>query len=946
MIDPSPEGLAGAAVGILRLDPPPTEEEIDNVLDRLSVAFGADAATTLEAKHLLHARFAIRMDLGETLRNIDEHEPWLDACRGSIDPFYWDRYRKLLLLNGWSPLVATTLDRSTDELLDLLGNPSEKAPWKRRGLVVGDVQSGKTASYSALICKAADAGYRMVILLTGTLENVRRQTQERLDAGFIGFDSRDFLGSANLRHKTHIGVGRIDSRRDGVVFTSRDNDFRKNAATALNISLDAVREPVLVVTKKNKGILNRLSSWLRARNADRDGKIDLPLLLIDDEADNASINTRQDPTETTAINRAIRDLLGLFTRSSYVGFTATPFANIFVDPASTDEMLGDDLFPRDFIHVLKPPDNYVGMNLLFPRGDPEDLDAEGTDLGTRMIRPIEDADNWLPQDHKKDAEPGYLPDSLLLALRCFLLACAIRDLCHAAGLAGRGGGIHRSMLVNVSRFTAVQDRVAAALHVELENIRRAVRLHGALGPVQASVQSDDIAALANAFSSEFSGCGFPWAEVLAALHDAIAPVRVQAVNQGTGAASLDYSVTDKPPGVRVIAVGGNSLSRGLTLEGLSTSYFLRNAKAYDTLLQMGRWFGYRDGYRDSCRLWLTDEADGWYRHVTEATAELKRDFARMKRRKATPMEFGLRVRTHPDTLIITARNKMATGVDVVGERDISLMGRMIESSRLYSDRLRNGENFQTIERFVGDLVACCGKPVPSPHPGAVLWNKVPSDEVAKLVENFLVHPMNFDFQGDNIARFLREAVESGDPLLSTWTVALLITGKKGAVRLATLPEVEVFAKERQVKVKRETGSLLVSGKSARVGSAPDVRHGLSLEEAAKVEEAEFQNDPDRKQVPEDAYRAGMSRPLLLIYLLRGTERVQVPGGIGKDAYEKHPYRDDIVLPALALHFPGSRDPDAPKHLVRYRLNRVAQKELLPPDLDELGIEDDIEPDDD
>ena len=130
MIDPSAEGLAGAAVGILRLDPPPTEEEIDGVLDRLSIAFGADAAIALEAKHLLHARFAIRMDLGETLTNIDEHEPWLDARRGSIDPFYWDRYRKLLLLNGWSPLVATTLDRSTEvagqirTALAISGNPA------------------------------------------------------------------------------------------------------------------------------------------------------------------------------------------------------------------------------------------------------------------------------------------------------------------------------------------------------------------------------------------------------------------------------------------------------------------------------------------------------------------------------------------------------------------------------------------------------------------------------------------------------------------------------------------------------------------------------------------------------------------------------------------------------------------------------------------------------
>ena len=214
----------------------------------------------------------------------------------------------------------------------------------------------------------------MVILLTGMLENVRRQTQERLDAAFVGLDSRDYLTTGQLGRKKHVGVGLINPCRDGIVFTSRDYDFRKNTASALNISLASVKEPVLVVTKKNKAVLQRLAAWLRAFNQDQQGRIDVPMLLVDDEADNASINTRLNPAETTAINAAIRDLLSLFRHSSYVGFTATPFANIFIDPASTDDMLGDDLFPSDFIHVLEPPTNYVGMSRLFGLTDPDDLD--------------------------------------------------------------------------------------------------------------------------------------------------------------------------------------------------------------------------------------------------------------------------------------------------------------------------------------------------------------------------------------------------------------------------------------------------------------------------------------------------------------------------------------------------------------------------------------------
>lgn len=771
------ESLANSVVGMLILDPPPAEAEIDEVLNRLAGAFGASPDLTRETRTLLHSRFAITMDRGETLVGSEEHAPWLGARRSGITPFYWERYRELLIRSGWSPLVAGTLDRSTDDVLDLLGNPENATSWKRRGLVVGDVQSGKTASYAALICKAADAGYRMVILLTGTLENVRRQTQERLDEAFIGFDSRTYLDTAKFRQKQHVGVGLIDGQRDGVVFTSRDQDFRKRTASALNIALGAVREPVLVVTKKNKTVLERLASWLSSKNADRDGKISLPLLLIDDEADNASINTRNNPDRTTAINEAIRQLLSLFRQSSYVGFTATPFANIFIDPASRNQMLGDDLFPRDFIHLLIPPSNYVGMHVLFPEIDPEEADHTTQDLASTCIREIDDEATWLPVDHDKDVIPGPLPFTLLEALRCFLLSCAIRDLRAVAGSEGRGGGIHRSMLVNVSRFTAVQNKVAGLLHLELEDIRRSARLYGKLASAKSPEASTAIAELQKTFEEEFKGCGCSWPEVLGVLSSAIGPVQVQAVNQSSSAGALDYGAMREAPGLRVVAVGGNSLSRGLTLEGLSTSYFIRNSKGYDTLLQMGRWFGYRGGYGDLCRLWLTLEAETWYLHVAGATAELKRDFSRMRRRRATPEEFGLRVRTHPETLLITARNKMASGLDVEIDQDVSMVGRMAETARLYADTVRNRENHRFVEQFLEGLVARCGRPEQSPHGGACLWLNVPAEAVANFLEAFLIHPMNFDFQGDSIAEYLKTfSIDDGSDL-SRWTVALLTGGK-------------------------------------------------------------------------------------------------------------------------------------------------------------------------
>lgn len=906
----TPDRLAAACVQLLNLDPPPTEAEIDGILDRLAPALQADSETQVAARRLLHSRFAIRMDMGQTLTSQDSHAPWVDSRRSEIEPFYWSRYRELLVRSGWPPLVAGTLDRSTDELLDLLGNPEDKAPWQRRGLVMGDVQSGKTASYAGLMCKAADAEYRMIILLTGTLENVRRQTQERLDSAFIGFDSRDYLGP-QVKRKTRVGVGLINGERDGVVFTSRDRDFRKAAASALNISLDSIKEPVLVVTKKNKAVLGRLADWLRARNADQTGKIDLPMLMIDDEADNASINVKEKPEEATAINRAIRDLLALFRRSSYVGFTATPFANIFIDPSSTAEMIGDDLFPRDFIHVLEAPTNYVGMRDLFPE--------EPTPTAVAVIKPIGDGESWLPEKHPKDASPGDLPESLMTALRSFMLACAIRDIRANTGEPSLGGGIHRSMLVNVSRFTAVQNAVAGALHLALGGIRQSIRLYGALPPHKASAESPDIAALETTFEEHFAGCDFDWSSVLAALHDSIAPVRVQPVNQSTGAASLDYTIADKAPGVRVIAVGGNSLSRGLTLEGLSTSYFKRDPRAYDTLLQMGRWFGYRDGYADVCQIWLTEEAEGWYKHVARATGELRRDFARMKKLKATPQEFGLRVRTHPDSvLLITARNKMRSGFEITEAWDVSLMGRMIESARVHGDRKRSQENSALAERFLARLGA------PETPKSALVWRGVKVESVADFLEAFLIHPMNADFQGDSIATFLRDAT-GRDPLLESWTVAVPIAGDGQAISPSPVPTVEIFATKRKVK-SSYGGSLLVSGKSARVGSRSDLRHALSPED--------FREAAGK---PEDDLRRMMKGPLLVIYLLQGYEL---------DSEKKEvSYRENLLLPALGLHFPGSKSPDASKGLVRYRLNRVAQKEFFPDDAEEEDDFDDDDPDD-
>ena len=505
---------------------------------------------------------------------------------------------------------------------------------------MGHVQSGKTANYTGLVCKAADAGYKVIVIIAGIHNSLRNQTQRRIDEGFIGLDStgrmRGTIPAQNL-----VGVGLFDSRRQPNSFTTSQRDFNKATANSVNVPLQNLAQPVVFVIKKNVNTLQNLIEWLSAKNAQRGtSTVRDPMLLIDDEADNASINIRRDQEEISRINGLIRKLLALFDRSCYIGYTATPFANIFIDPDSVDAMLGHDLFPRDFIVSLNPPDNYFGATRVFIE------DAE------RIVHTVDDHVDLLPLKHRIDHRVTDLPETLQTAVRVFIVARAVR-------LARGQVGEHNSMLVNVSRFMNVQTQIRNEIHLLMERIRSSVRVNAARPPSQA-LRDPEIAALRQAFCDHYDDTsGTSWEDVQELLHETVSPMTVVEVNSRSSG-SLDYLDHDRA-GLNVIAVGGLSLSRGLTLEGLIVSYFLRNSMMYDTLLQMGRWFGYRQGYEDLCRIWMPEEAQGWYAHITDSIEELRDELARMQSVNATPRDFGLRVRSHPDTLIVTARNKMGSG---------------------------------------------------------------------------------------------------------------------------------------------------------------------------------------------------------------------------------------------------------------------------------------------
>lgn len=892
---------------LLARETSPTPERIRQRIAALRVVFDV---TDDEAEHLareFEARHGVTMTIGALLKD-QTYEPWLDNAKTQIDPYYWNRYRKLLGEKHFSGQVIATIDEVTDRILGHLENPAKDGPWDRRGLVVGHVQSGKTANYTGLICKAADAGYKLIVVIAGIHNNLRNQTQLRIDEGFVGRDSARLLSQ---KDDQFIGVGRIDRTRRPATFTNSVKDFNKAAATALGIPLQNLKEPAVLVIKKNSSTLKHLLEWLREHSLRGGGTtIGEPMLLIDDEADNASINIRHGKGEVSRINGQIRDLLKVFDRSCYVGYTATPFANIFIDPETDHEMLGDDLFPRDFIISLDPPTNYFGADKVF-------LDPLAS-----VVRNIDDNEDLLPIRHQISLEVTSLPPSLITAIRAYVLARAIR-------LARGHDREHSSMLVNVSRFTGVQRRVRNEIHNRLGLIQASARINGAL-PFERALRDPELAALHAVWKSEFFGTEFDWPIVQEKLHEAAAPIKVLEVNSSSPGA-LNYSDHEKN-GLNVIAVGGYSLSRGLTLEGLTTSYFLRNSAMYDTLMQMGRWFGYRDGYEDLCRIWLPEEAAGWYEHIAGSIEELREELRAMEAANATPKEFGLKVRSHPDVLTVTARNKMGTGEKVIVS--IGLGNSFIETAILKNDETSLEMN-RLAARRLAERLALVGHPTAGAEPVSNGWllRDVPVEPVLEFLGEFQNHLGSMHTSPDPVRRYIRERQHSE---LNRWDI--LIPGVGRVDEHALIDDslgVRISCQRRKAGKRRSGDRALFITDKQRVASRGIERVGLSDQMVERARSA-FRNDPSNAaklkesgrepNYPDWIYRRVRPRPLLILHLL-------AIGGEGEDLSSKKP------VVAWSISFPSTQTPEK---RVEYVVGTVWLRENFRDEADE----DEMQGDDD
>ncbi|RSS55317.1 Z1 domain-containing protein [Streptomyces sp. WAC01280] len=723
-----------------------------------------------ELRKLVEARTNVFQEISAALSDDSGHIAWLPDAKNDRRWAFWERYERYLSwVRDMAPQAVRSIDRTTDEVLGELEDPNRPGQWRRRGLVIGQVQSGKTGQFIGLAAKAADAGYKLIVVFAGIHNDLRSQTQLRIDEGLLGFDTQFQLRSDQEGANYYIGVGNMagESRLAIASLTNSAEDGDFNGKTASKANLPIGHFPIILVVKKHPKMINHLRSWVTDKHGVEDSKTgrkivrDVPLFVIDDEADNASINTADIDADPTKINSCIRELLASFERSAYVGYTATPYANIYIDPDASHDTLGNDLFPDSFIRTLRAPSNYLGPERLFglTAYSEEEADIEPLPL----VRYAEDTGDWVPEKHKSGYVPtADLPESLVVAIRSFVLACAARRV--------RGQvNVHNSMLVHVTRFTSVQGHVR-------EQIEDYVRmLQHSLRDRYGTASRDLIEELRELWEKDFIDATrfftaedaprLSWDAVASEILPSLLKIQVKAIN-GVAKDALDY-YTNSKKGLYVIAVGGQKLSRGLTLEGLSVSYYLRFAKTYDTLLQMGRWFGYRQGYEDLCRLFTTPQLEAAYREITVATDELRRDIEEMSVLGYTPRQFGLKVRTSSLGMSITAANKMRRGTRV----RLSYSGELAETTIFPLTGGIPEKNFKNLRTFSETLLAQSAPSVDDTT-GSLVWSDVHPEMVAAgFFDAYKSAPEANRIRPELIAEYIRHCARQGE--LNRWTVRIV-----------------------------------------------------------------------------------------------------------------------------------------------------------------------------
>jgi hypothetical protein len=626
-----------------------------------------------------------------------------------------------------------------------------------------------------------------------------------------------------------------------------------------------------------------------------------------------SASPKYSKDDVSKINEKIRSILDCFTRSTYIGYTATPFANIFIDPDSKDQMNRQDLFPRHFIVGLEPPSSYIGAQSIF-LGESESC--------RQILVEACDYHDCIPLKHKKDLEP-VLPPSLIDAIYCFFLSDAIKE---QRGILALNNS---SMLINVSHLRDIHSKLNYLVSEVVEDVKTGIRT---FGPLEHTSHSNPvIRRLEDCFHKYFPDIEYSFATILDSLTESYKRVNVIIVNSSkTSTDSLTYEERTKKS---LIVIGGFSLSRGLTLEGLTITYFLRSTAMYDTLLQMGRWFGYRSKYEDICRIWMTREAMEWYSHITLADAELRNDLASLQRSRLSPLDFGLRVRSHPDTLLVTARNKIGSSQEIKAE--ILLADRFVETINIEADNTVIASNQNSAELLIDYCLKTVGTKgcSPSSQHGiyGYLFENIPASHVISFIGSF----NSLSLLTRDPRPLVKHIHNRQDDELKSWDI--FVPSPLANKTSKSIGEGLVVNLQRRTATFKqykedESGRYISLSSRGKVAGRGVERIGLTENMVRDIERQWLNENPSKtlKNIPDSVFRIPNRKPLLVVHFLDISD-TDCSGG-------ESPSIGSLIT-AWSISFPPTQTPQS---AVEYRVNSSWIRMLdLSSELDEADGEIDL-----
>ena len=673
------------------------------------------------------AQYQSTAKLGDTLINDNDQDfdkNWLENSGIDFDNenSYLKQYVDYLTISGFaggSKSIINNIKETSKAIIKYSGNPADKENWDRRGLLIGSVQSGKTANYTGIIHAASDVGYKIIILISGTSNLLRQQTQERIEEYYVGTCTKQ---DTKGRQEFGISKNRKDYKKPHIQ-TTWDKDFVGDKYVNVN-PFSNNESPHIFVIKKQKTVLEKIIKLFK----DYQNVSNLPVLIIDDEGDLASIDTNYEKDfdgdveeySPTTTNKLIRNLLTCFKRRTFLSVTATPFANIFIDPDlnTNNKDLQKDLFPKDFIHALRPPLNYFGGKKVFGLDEDDLYDEDSEELyeefanGANYTSIIDDIVPALADDifnertgkymrtrpKPKGADIEFIPRSMKNAICNFIIAKSIRSL--------RGDReSHASMMINVTVKVDLIERVKDLVIEYVGELKTEISNYASLPFETAKKNSDHIKDLYREFLKSFpnidlnnknEGCKFLWQEIQKELNETIRNVEIMS-SSGGSSDTIDFKDNHNKPKTYII-IGGFTLSRGFTMEGLMVSYLYRTSKAMDTLYQMGRWFGYRVGYEDLCQLFLEKQTRDYFVATVRATENLMTQVRQMNRQGSSPQDFGMYVLKESENLEISARNKIKSSERLNYQVDYS--GKQKDLSNYGVNETEHEKNKKNIHKFI------------------------------------------------------------------------------------------------------------------------------------------------------------------------------------------------------------------------------------------------------